>query len=90
VNVTFKPTGSIYSFYKLVDTNDLASLGPVSFAGVQHVGLNTEDYSPDEVQDMAQRVASEVAASLSLVQDEEETNRLTTVRPPPVLGDEGD
>ena len=95
VNITFKPTGSIYSFYRLAGTNDLASLGSVSFAdvsfaGVQHAGHNTEDYSRDEVQDMARRITSEVVASFSLVQDEEETDRLSTVRPPPVVGDEGD
>ena len=88
VNITFKPTGSI-------GTNDLASLGSVSFAdvsfaGVQHPGHNTEDYFRDEVQDMARRITSEVVASFSLVQDEEETDRLSTVRPPPVVGDEGD
>jgi hypothetical protein len=95
VNVTFKPTGGVYSFYRLAETDDLASLGPVSFAStsfasVQHAEHNTDEYSPDELQDMAQRIASEVVTSLSRVQDEEETDRLTTVRPPPVLGDEGD
>jgi hypothetical protein len=95
VNVTFKPTGSIYSFYRLAGTNDLASLGSVSFADISFAGVqlgehNTEDYSQDEVQNMAQRIASEVAASFSLVQNEEETDRLSTVRPPPNVGDEGD
>jgi len=93
VTVTFKPTNSIYSFYRLAETNDLAPLGPVSFAGVslaggQHAGLGTEDYAPNEVQDMAQRIASEIAGSVSLGQDEEETDRLTTVRP--MAGDRGD
>jgi len=88
VDVTFKPTSGIYSFYRLANTNEVAALGSVSYADVQHEGINIEDYSPDEVQDMAKRIASEVAASLSLVQDEEETNRLTTVRPAP--GDRGD
>jgi hypothetical protein len=93
VTVTFKPTNSIYSFYRLADTNDPAPLGPVSFAGVslagvQHAGRNSGDYIPDEVQDMAQRIASEVATSISVVQNEEETDSLTTVRP--MVGDRGD
>jgi hypothetical protein len=64
VSVTFKPTNSVYSFYKLADCNDIARLGPISFAGVQHAGRNTEDYPADEVRDMAQRIASEFAASV--------------------------
>jgi hypothetical protein len=36
VSVTFKPTNSIYSFDRLADTNIIARLGPISFAGVQH------------------------------------------------------
>jgi hypothetical protein len=84
VTVTFKPTNSIYSFYRLAETNDVAPLGPVSF----DAGLGTEDYAPNEVQDMAQRIASEVAESVSLGQDEKETDRLTTVRP--MAGDRGD
>jgi hypothetical protein len=62
VSVTFKPTNSIYCFYRVTDTNDIARLGPVSFAGVQHAGRNTEDYPSDEVQDMAQRIASDFTA----------------------------
>jgi hypothetical protein len=54
LNVTFKPTNSIYSF--VVDNN-----GPVSFAGVQHAGCNTGDYSSAEVQDFARQIASEHA-----------------------------
>ena len=30
VNVTFKPTNSIYSFYRLAESEDVARLGPVS------------------------------------------------------------
>ena len=41
VRVTFKPTNSIYIFYRLTDPNNIASVGPVSFAGVQHAGRNT-------------------------------------------------
>ena len=64
VSVTFKPTNSIYCFCRLAATNDIARLGAVSFAGVQHAGRNTEDYPSDEVQGMAQRIASEFAASV--------------------------
>jgi hypothetical protein len=64
VSVTFKPTNSIYCFYRVTDTNDIARLGPVSFAGVQHAGRNTEDYPSDEVQDMAQRIASDFTTSV--------------------------
>ncbi len=83
VTVTFKPTNSIYSFYRLAETEDIARLGPVSLGRVRHTGSSgdTEDYSVDEVQDMAQRIASEVAASVWSVQDEAVANRLTLLRP---------
>jgi hypothetical protein len=92
VTVTFRPTNSIYSFYRLADSNEIGRLGPVSPARVQHAGPSgdTGDYAQDEVQDMATRIAAEVAASLSQIHDEEETERLATVRPPSVLSDEGD
>jgi hypothetical protein len=80
VTVTFKPTNSLYSFYRLADANALSLTGPVS--------LDTQNYAPDEVQDMAQRIASEVVTSVSLVKNEEEAERLTTVRP--MAGDRGD
>ena len=64
VSVTFKPTNSVYSFYRFADANDIARLGPISFAGVQHAGHDTEDYPPDEVQGMAQRIASEFVGSV--------------------------
>ena len=64
VSVTFKPTNSIYCFCRLAATNDIARLGAVSFAGVQHAGRNTENYPSEEVQGMAQRIASEFAASV--------------------------
>jgi hypothetical protein len=35
VTVIFKPTNSIYSFYRLADGNDVARVGPVSLAGCQ-------------------------------------------------------
>jgi hypothetical protein len=87
VAVTFKPTNSIYSFYRLADGDDIARLGPASLASVSG---DTEDYPADEVQGMAQRIASEVAASVWRIQDEKEADSLTTVRPLPVVGDEGD
>jgi hypothetical protein len=92
VTVTFKPTRSIYSFYRLADTEGIARLGPVSPAHVRHAGASgdTEDYPSDEVGKMAQRIASEAAASVWAVQDEEGVDKLTTVRPTPVVGDEGD
>ena len=92
VTVTFKPTRSIYSFYRLADANDIARVGPVSPGHVRHAGASgdTEDYPSDEVQDMAQHIASEVAASVWSVQDEEQADKLTTVRPAPVVGDRGD
>jgi hypothetical protein len=64
VSVTFKPTNSVYCFCRLAPINDTPRLGPVSFAGVQHAGRNTEDYSSDEVRNMAQRIASEFVASV--------------------------
>ena len=69
VTVTFKPTNSVYSFYKLADASVLALPGPVS--------LDTKDYPADEVQDMAQRIAAEVAASVWSVQDEKAADKLT-------------
>ncbi|HEY2534211.1 MAG TPA: hypothetical protein VGJ20_40875 [Xanthobacteraceae bacterium] len=92
VSVTFKPTNSIYSFLRLADAPDIARLVPVSPDSVRHGGPSgdTKDYDSGEIEDMAQRIASEVTASVWSVRDEEETNKLTTVRPPPVVGDEGD
>jgi hypothetical protein len=59
LNVTFKPTNSTYIFHRRVDTNVTARLGPVSCVGVEHAGRDTEDYPRDEVQNMAQQIASE-------------------------------
>jgi hypothetical protein len=82
VTVTFKPTNSIYSFYRLADSDDVARLGPVSLERVRHTGASgdTEDYLADEVQEMAQLVASEVAASVWSVEDEKEADKLTLRR----------
>jgi hypothetical protein len=78
VNVTFKPTNSIYSFYRLAGSEDIARLG-LSLERVRHAGPSgdTEDYPSDEVQDMAQRIASDVGASVWSVQDEKEADKLT-------------
>jgi hypothetical protein len=38
VTVTFKPTNSIYSFYRLGDTDEIARLGPVWPTDVRHAG----------------------------------------------------
>jgi hypothetical protein len=79
VSVTFKPTNSIYSFYRLAESNDIARLGPVSLGNVRHAGPSgdTEDYSSGEIQAMAQRIASEVAASVWPVQEEKFADELT-------------
>ena len=77
VSVTFKPTNSTYTFYTLTAGEAVARLGPVAFAGVQHAGRNTEDYPADEVQAMAQRIASELAASLWSVQDQKTADKQT-------------
>jgi hypothetical protein len=78
VNVTFKPTNSIYSFYRLAGSEDIARLG-LSLERVRHAGPSgdTEDYPSDEVQDMAQRIASDVGASVWSIQDEKEADKLT-------------
>ena len=75
VSVTFKPTNSTYTFYRLRAGKDVARLGPVGFSGVQHAGRNTGDYPADEVQAMAQRIASELGASLWSVQEQKEADK---------------
>jgi hypothetical protein len=79
VTVTFKPTNSIYSFYRLAGSEDVARLGSVSLERVRHAGPkgDTEDYPADEVQAMAQRIASDVGASVWSVQDEKEADKST-------------
>ena len=80
ISVTFNPTNSIYSFYRLA-SDDIARAGPVSYAGVQHAGHNTADFPPDEVQNMAQRIASELAASVWPVQSDKAADKETLVTP---------
>jgi hypothetical protein len=75
VSVTFKPTNSTYTFYRLRAGKDVARLGPVGFPGLQHAGRNTGDYPADEVQAMAQRIASELGASLWSVQEQKEGDK---------------
>jgi len=69
ISVTFKPTNSTYSFYRLTVANDLARFRPISLAGIQHAGRDTEDYPSEEVEEMARQIASEHARSIWLVQD---------------------
>ncbi len=92
VTVTFKPTNSIFSFFRLAGSDDIARLGTASLSGVRHAGAggDTADYPADEVQQMAQQIASEAAASVWSAQDEQQVDRLTTVGPVPVVGDRGD
>jgi hypothetical protein len=85
VTVTFKPTKTIFSFYRLADSDDIARLGAVSGASG-----DTGNYPSDEVQAMAQQIASEAAASVWSVQDEAQADSLTTAGPVPVVGDRGD
>jgi hypothetical protein len=91
MNVTFKPTNSIYSFYRLAESEDVARLGPVSLERVRHAGRSgdTDDYPSDEVQDMAHRIASDVGASVWSVQDEKEADKLT-LRGHSIGGDDDD
>jgi hypothetical protein len=66
VTVTFKPTSSIYSYYRLADTEDIARVGPASPGRVRHAGQagDTGDYASNEVQDMALWIASEAATAI--------------------------
>jgi hypothetical protein len=89
VTVTFKPTNSIYGFYRLADSEDVARLGPVSLGHVRHAGPSgdTEEYPADEVQQMAQRLASESAKAAWSLKDENEADKLT-LRGHSIGGDE--
>jgi len=77
VSVTFKPTNSVYTFYRLTAGEDV---GPIAFAGVEHAGRDTGDYPADEVQAMAQRIASELGKSLWSIQDERAADKQTLRR----------
>jgi hypothetical protein len=89
VRVAFKPTNSIYIFYRLTDPNNIASVGPVSFAGVEHAERNTGDYPQAEVQEMAQLIASEFAncfrspleEALAAIGAETKIDNVTHIRP---------
>jgi hypothetical protein len=71
VSVTFRPTNSTYSFYRFAES------GALSLAGIQHAGQNTGDYPSDEVQDMAQQIASGLASvHFGPFQDKEGVNRI--------------
>jgi hypothetical protein len=82
VTVTFKPTNSDYSFYRLAGSEDIARLGPVSLGQIRHAGPSgdTEGYASDEVQRMAQRLASESGKAVWSVEDENEAEKLTLRR----------
>jgi hypothetical protein len=82
VVVTFQPTNSIYSFYRLADSDDIARLGHISLGSVQHAGPSgdTDDYASDEVQAMAERIASETAEAVWSVEGEERADKLTLRR----------
>ena len=70
VSVTFRPTNSTYNFYRSAET------GALSPAGIQHAGRDTGGYPSDEVQDMAQQIASgHASVHFGPFQDEEEVNR---------------
>jgi hypothetical protein len=79
VNVTFKPTNSIYSFYRLAESEDVARLGPVSKGSVRHgnalAGVRDAPTGntarPISLASVPQRIASEVAATLWLIQNPE-------------------
>jgi hypothetical protein len=88
VTVTFTQTNSRYSFHRLTDPNNIACVGPVSFAGVQHAGRGTGNYSSDEVQNMALHIATEFARSFRSPLDEalsaargERVDNVTPLRP---------
>jgi hypothetical protein len=83
VTVTFKPTNSIYSFYRLSGSEAVARLGPMSSAASGDTG----DYPPNEVQAMARRIASGVATSVWSVQDENAANK-QTLRGHSITGDD--
>jgi hypothetical protein len=82
VTVTFRPTNSVFTFYRLAESDDIARLGHVSLGPVRHAGPSgdTEDYPADEVQTMAQRIAAETAASVWSVQDQAEADKSTLRR----------
>ena len=70
VSVTFTPTNSTYSFYRF------AGSGALSLAGIQHAGRGADDYPSDEVQDMAQQIASgHASVHFGPFQDKEEVKR---------------
>jgi hypothetical protein len=65
VEVIFKPTKSHYSYNRLVDQKDIARFGPISPASVRHAGStgDTGDYSSQDVEAMALRLAADAVRS---------------------------
>jgi hypothetical protein len=63
VSVTFEPTESHYSFYRLVNAEDIERLGPISLSSIRHAWKSgdTAEYIASEVQEMAVRLATSAA-----------------------------
>jgi hypothetical protein len=63
VQVIFSPTRSEFSYYHLVDADDVAQHGPVSLSYVRRGGPtgDTGDYVEQEVRAMADRLAADAA-----------------------------
>jgi hypothetical protein len=63
VSVTFIPTESHYSFYRLADPEDIERHGPLSLSTIRHAGKSgdTADYIASEVQEMAVSLATSAA-----------------------------
>jgi hypothetical protein len=58
VAVTFKPTASRYTFYRLIDPADWPQHGRVSFQVAQHrKSGDTDEYPEDEVRAIAHQLA---------------------------------
>jgi hypothetical protein len=68
VEVTFTPTNSIISYYRLADPQDIAKYGPVSLASIRHAGPTRDfgDHPYDNVLTMAQEVAADAIDNVNL------------------------
>jgi hypothetical protein len=68
VEVTFTPTNSIISYYRLADPKDIAKYGPVSLASIRHAGPTRDfgDHPYDNVLTMAQDVAAAAVDKMNL------------------------
>jgi hypothetical protein len=62
ITVRFKPTDSIFSYYLLADPDDIRRHGPISPQSKRHGNTgDTGDYSEEEVEALAFRLAQEAA-----------------------------